>query len=474
MKKFNIDNVEFRFIKNLLLNTYLPNFPVACLGDFIVADVLYTFGNTVIECTESGILLGDETTYYDNVRFVHRADGSNKFAPACADSILCRTDFLCGVGVRTAKYREVSTFYPHIHTPGLTSNVVSHSTLYNEDVHKQLGKYLRWYKSLYKIDLMPLYNCFSNIDTTYLNLTTTKVESGNNPDVTTWIVPALLNKTYHIYINSSQNVLIRGVFLNDLGRIIKGYDDKDDEIYVDELLNEKVTIVPSSTYSYPIKYKTFSSDASLLNYSNNFYIAIQVPRTHNSSIAVIESDNDSSRVPLICSNEIFINRKLDKWPNIGYEFFNPPVTPSLTTISTKDIIPYADRLLEYLLNNVIDDREDIPKNIKRLQERLNISDKYGLNEDVWSSLIKQLLYNNYYKAKATYRVGKLHPLSSDVSHIPSEKLVYEKDQDGNVKFPKKVIGTKNVPITISHLGKSDILGYCDKDVENSLYNYRGE
>lgn len=462
MQRFNVDNVESRFIKNLLLNTYLPSFPIACAGDFIVADVMYTFGNSIIKCTGSGVLL-DSNNEYENVKFVNQ---NGRQSPACSDLIVCGADIICGVGIRTAKYTTVSNFTTNKQISGVTSNFISHSTTYGAEIHKNLGKYLRWYKSAYDVDLMPLYNCFTNTETTHFHLNADSEDNkfivdGNNPDVITWTIPALPNKNYQIYINEPSRIFVGGVYLNELGRIKCNYDDKE---YLDELLSTKPIAVEGSSYSRPIEFRVSTTDPTLLNYSNNFYIALQTPKNHTTSIVVIENDVLKHTAP-VTSGEIFIDRDKGLWPDVGYHRFNPPIKSSLTTIPTSFNIPYSDRLIEYLLNNVIDTQEDISMNIYRLQKELGVLGKYNLDKDVWSPLMKFLLYNKYFEHHSNFSVDKNYPTEKDLEGIPSSKYVLDMNN--------QVVGLKNIQYKPSTGSDVDILGFCDRDVENSLFRYKG-
>lgn len=461
MQKFNTNNVESRFIKNLLLNTYLPNFPIAYSGDTIKAGATYTFGNNIIKCLTSGALL-DSSHEYKDITFVegHNSDETrfSTHSPACGDSIVCGESVICGVGMRIAEYTILTDFTVNKQIPGLTSNFISHLNTYGEEAHKQLGKYLRWYKSAYDIDLMPLYNCFTNTETTHIHLNSSGIVDGNNPNVTTWIIPALPNKKYQIYINEPGRIFLGATFLNELGRVKCRHLDVD---YLDEILDNNLMMIEGSSYSRPIEFSVSTDDPVLINYSNNFYIVLQVSKNHTSSIAVIESDATSTSVP-ITSREIFVDRKDKKWKNIQYHQFNPLINSSLTNVSTSYSIPYSDRLIEYLLNNVIDTREDISMNIYRLQKELGVLDKYDLDKDVWSPLMKFLLHNKYFQRQPLYYVENNQ---LDLANIPDTKLV--KDDENNI------VGLKNVPIKKPHYQATDIVGFCDKDVENSIFRYEG-
>ena len=476
MRKFNVDNVEARFIKNILLNTYLPNFPIVSKGDFIVDGAYYVFRDSIIKCTASGILATDGDSV-DGLVYVKTtttdAAGNrvSKLVPACCNLAVCSTDFLCGVGIRGAGFKVINRFITDKHTAGITSNFVPHSSGYDNDTHRNLGKYLRWYKSFYGVDLMPLYNCFTNTHTTHIHLSPSKVEDGEDINSTVWIVPAYLNKSYKIFVKSPSTVLVKGVFLNDVGRVRLSK-----ETYLDTLLEDEVILTNSSSYRNPITFNTFTTNKQLLSHSNNFYIAIQVPNNHDESIVVIEGDVMSNPVKAITSREVYLHRRDKTWMDVDYDNFNPPIYSSLTKISTKYHIPYSDRLLEYLSEYAIFSDESISQNIQRVQSQLGILGEYSLDKDAWSTTLKFLLYNNHFRYTDNRYVNKINIKDSEIPHTLDNNKVFLKDANGNFKRDEEgnkiLIGLKNMKPRMSHSVKTDILGYCDKDIENSLYKYK--
>jgi hypothetical protein len=465
MQKFNVDNVEARFIKNLLLNTYLPNFPIACVGDFIVGGCYYVYGNFVIRCDTSGVLTTPyDTSHLENIKYVkgYNNNGSlfNKMSPTPSDFALCSTDFYCGVGIRAATYTAVCSFNHEKQLSGVTSNYISHSHIYDVGTHKQLGRYLRWYKSAYGVDLMPMYNCFVNHDITHSYLTSKGVQDGVRSNQTVWVIPALLNKTYQIFINSPSTVMVKGVFMNDFGRVRHKVDGE--KVYLDTLLTDGVKIYNDTSYNNPITYTSFTNDSNLIQYSNDFYIMVQVPSTHSGSIVVIEGETQRQTHNIITSGEVYVGRE-GEWPTIDYSAFSPLVTPSIAIISGKSQLPYSDRLMEYLVGSAIHSAEDVPNNIYRLQDKLNITNKYNTDKDVWNNIIKYLLYNKHFAYTEKRYFNSNNPTQEEISKLPESKLVYKDGQ---------LVGLKDMNNHMPTNVKYDILGFCDKDVENSLFKYK--
>jgi hypothetical protein len=163
-----------------------------------------------------------------------------------------------------------------------------------------------------------------------------------------------------------------------------------------------------------------------------------------------------------------MSRTGDQWTNIDYSNFNPTIKSSIATIAGKHQIPYSDRLIEYLVGSAIHRAEDIPQNISRLQEAMGIANKYGLDKDVWDDLIKFMLYNKYHTFTDKRYVQSTNPNEDDLAHIPDSKKVYSTDANGETTL----VGLKNMHNRMHNAIKVDLLGFCDKDIENSIYRYK--
>jgi hypothetical protein len=103
----------------------------------------------------------------------------------------------------------------------------------------------------------------------------------------------------------------------------------------------------------------------------------------------------------------------------------------LLQFNTQEHCAFADRLVEYLIENAITkDMEEIPNNIKRTQKVLELNSEY----------------NNY------------NPTIRGLWEPRMNKLLYE------------YMTTRNIPTDVKH----DLLGYVDKDVEKYYSNTRVE
>lgn len=129
-QEFNKVTTTSNFIKNLLISTYLPLIRTVRDFDYIVADRLYIYKCEVIKCLKSGYIL----TGYQHFNF----EGER------------------------AQFRVVSEYYFGERNDKLCTNYISNSEGYDTITHERLGKYLRSLRDMYDLNLMPLYNCFSN------------------------------------------------------------------------------------------------------------------------------------------------------------------------------------------------------------------------------------------------------------------------------------------------------------------------
>lgn len=128
MQQFNKISTYSNVIKNLLAMTYLPLIRSVREGDYICMDRLYIFRCDIIKCTSSGYI-GKEL-------------------------------YLANSPI--AKWERIGEFHFGDKDGKLSTNYVSNVEGYDYKTHERLGQYLRNLRDMYGLNLMPLYNCFSN------------------------------------------------------------------------------------------------------------------------------------------------------------------------------------------------------------------------------------------------------------------------------------------------------------------------
>ena len=413
MQKFNSINLESKFIKNILQNTYIPTMPIVNDGDFVVSGSEYCYKTQLIECENTGILMGNGDIV-DGIQYVPRTKGVGN-SPSASDRALCSVDFLCGMGVRNASYKIIANLNSHTHLPGLTHQYKSPTSKYDAETHKYLGVYLRWYRDAYGIDLLPLYNCFCGESYTLAHIQNNKLVDGYDSSKNVNIVPIQLNRKYTVYVNSPHKVSMCGAFLNHNGRVL---NPTNDSVYIDELLDNAVQHYTSCSYAQPIEYEAFTTDSKLIGHSNQFYLVIQTDVQHFCPIVVLEGTPEKMPNKFITSRETFGEEMNDI---IDYSLFKPAIQSSMTLVPTSYHIPYAPRLLEFLTEHTITSAEDIPNNIARVQDKLNVARNQGAFRDVWNDELKFVAHNTYFKYTNNHY---LQPHQLNEKHEPKIEVDY--------------------------------------------------
>ncbi len=170
-QEFNKVTTTSNFIKNLLISTYLPLIRTVRDFDFIIKDRLYVYKCEVIKCTKSGYLV----TGYKNISF----DGER------------------------AAYKVITEYYFGEKNDKLCTNYISNSEGYDSITHERLGKYLRSLRDMYDLNLMPLYNCFSNQVLQAHHISNTKVErTAADYNTKIYKVPIRFNTDYTICMDN--------------------------------------------------------------------------------------------------------------------------------------------------------------------------------------------------------------------------------------------------------------------------------
>lgn len=218
-QRFFTSTAQTRLIKNILANTYLPIYDTVQPGDYIIKNCKYIYNISLILCTKSGYLEGDG-------EFITLDD----------------------------------TFYWNTNKLNHTEKLKDATGFYDSKVHEWLGRYLRAYRDMVGINLMPFYNCFSGVYTSrfklipnsYVNTFTTSEQGtvnvigtkiavyeaeqsydtysqGTEDFNTKYVeqsgykilqVPIKLNRTYTIAVDCDSTVMIAPAFINH-GHLVK-------------------------------------------------------------------------------------------------------------------------------------------------------------------------------------------------------------------------------------------------------------
>lgn len=381
-------------------------------------------------------------------------------------------------------------YFKGMHIPNYTKTLQIRNNVYDSYTHEYLGDYLRFKRDFEGINLMPLYNCFSNRVCENLQLAIPSAEGSKyeaifdsfDTNYKIYMLPVKLFQKYTIAIDSAYPVeLCCAIYGSKLdGR--KKFKDLPRQTYkrftnlsfTQPLLYEALAV--ESTFNIQSKslpteqHIVVARDQYLTHLAQNesdLKLFIKLPVDNKSSITILEGDfckwndsmlkfdqptsqsgdfaeiTDSSNSELAVlrpriSNHLELNLNKDALEGFERSCANIPlITPlQLLRFNTMQSRPFADRLIEYLLGNCIDASEELPDNINRLQK---------------------ILYNSAYRTSCNPRV----PGTWDNRY---RLLLYAAATGEYTTFGQ---GTRQ--FNRGH----DALGYVDKDVEKWLTDSQG-
>jgi hypothetical protein len=311
-----------------------------------------------------------------------------------------------------------------------TKNLQIQNTVYDSYTHEYLGDYLRFHRDFANINLMPLYNCFSNRVCPQLDL---EFQVGNNYSVQFktdhsfetalykyYMVPVKFFKDYTIAIDSNASIEVCCCIYDE-------YQNKDSDFA--EVPRLTYQCFNNLQFKTPILYtKLQNLNDLLLNPKNNLNdlcqqednlkLILKIPVNNNSSIVILEGDytqaNDctvqtkSHEAFLVTRNKTVINYEHSN----ACEFLaDKLITPlQLLRANTGESYPFADRLIEYLVGNAITSNDEIKDNIVRAKTVIsaNCNPEICLitaEDGIWEPVLQCLTYDYINTNKNTYDVN---------------------------------------------------------------------
>lgn len=342
----------------------------------------------------------------------------------------------------------------------LTTNLEICNLIYDKDTHNYLRRYLRFIRDYKNVNLMSLYNCFngdlSNKAIFWYNEQNNNIKKyylEENDNFLVYSIPVDLLNNYTISLNCD--------FPVEMCLTIDDPYYETENSYLETKSYVKTKIQNNYLYTKLIELKNKFNDSSitdtnekkiyntiyknLIKYRKDIKLLIQLPKSFNKGISVLEGDFVNNLYEL--SNYlIYYPYKQDenkneietKLKDNGCFFINHEL---LSYKAKEKTFVLSDKLIEYLTGNVITPLSE-DYDILKLQKQLvkldiNLSDPlYGIwtQNDLLS--LKNFIVNN--------------------SYYFDEKNISNKI--------KKVSGGRE----LNH--NYDLLGYCDKEVEEALIN----
>ena len=377
MQQFFTDTIQGRLIKDLIYTTPIPRYDTIRKGDKAYVGETYIYKSRIIRCTKTGLL-----------------------------------DIPSSAGSTRATYSVISRFTFGRDYPKFTERFSSNNNFYDSATHKWLGRLLRCYRDIWDLDLMPFYNCFTENYMSGISITSSEVENSPNVITRTAIVPIKFNTVYTIAVDCPSEVKIAPAVISNNNFVTTTIgsntfnltDMACGKIITSDGFSMRPNIKSFANLSYknPITYCVSNEDeeplegTSLLThnfingYESQLYMLIQLPERNNSSICVLEGDYtqlDSERIINLADESKIAPSAIDS-----------AFLSNLSLLQLNDTQNYAfsQRLIEYLLWNVICNRDQIDQNIERVQNSINYT-IYTPNsiKGVWDTNLRKSLYDLY-------------------------------------------------------------------------------
>ena len=395
MIKFESDNIIVGFIKNFLHDFKLPTPKIYIDDKYCIDGQLYIKDDFICMCD----VVSGKPTFKPLFRYVE--DG------------------------------QLNNYYDNLKFTGIS---------YDSETHRYLGNYLRYLRDYKDLNLMSLYNCYSNefAEDLHIYKDNELIFTTDDKNYKYLMLPVKLDKEYTIAIDSSSKY---DIFCTLYGRSLY-YDDYN--IHLFDATHRKI---PGSSFGTPFIYTSliqvekgegqYFNEYNLINTydtkdlykkisecEKDLKMIIRLPATNNSSIVVLEGNYINN------NNFIFNTRITDKYldpfkiqNNYSVINFKPYLEENeelkaneinlvsglqLLKLNTTVNYPFADRLIEYLTGNTITNIENISDNIKRVQwslynewlEKQNLDltttwgkSSLGPNYGIWSDELKLYFYN---------------------------------------------------------------------------------
>lgn len=299
----------------------------------------------------------------------------------------------------------------------VTHNLINSSLLYDSNTHEYLGEYLRFMRDYKHLDLMSMYNCVTSDFPKNMNLTVDskylQVEMNtSDKDYTIYMANVSAFHDYTIAIDCSEKIeIFAGYYNNGLYQVTNTSTNRAEVFYQSTYESHS-----SNRHQHPFVYSKLNNSSLFtkerLDHNYNLYLFIKVPSTCTSSIVVLEgnyldncnyvpSDNSIFRTLLVPSKTTSDSSSsyVDLKPS--YELGEYISRPQLLSMSSSTTYPFADRLVEYLVDNTITELETIRDNVVRVQKTYvsnKFKETYGYSLDniehygVWNEKLRQLTY----------------------------------------------------------------------------------
>lgn len=394
-QRFFTNTIKSNFIKALIYNTPIPLIGSVNDKSYILKDNIYIYKNNIIKCTKSGMIKVPEiepnyNAYYKN--------GSIEVIPSEVDDKSDKYENIIANSVKLEKgsFKIIDTYDFGKYYPKFTELYYSKYGYYDSQTHEYLGKLLRLHRDILEINLMPYYNCVSGNYISGIVIYPDKIKEEPSDNYKTFKIPIKFNTNYTLAIDSNSNVKTATILLsgNHIIEDIKYYNESGSLLTFNpnDVVMKNINIFSSTSFKQPkivgINILKDENASIIEKYERYLYLLIQIPRTNDSSIVLLEGDYTNVKAENVYS--------IEGIQELNDLELSDIMTSDLSLLQMNDNItyPFADRLIEYLLLNVINPRDEVTKNIGRVQD---LFINYDSIHEVWNNTLRSNIYIGYQK-----------------------------------------------------------------------------
>lgn len=338
--------------------------------------------------------------------------------------------------------RRIDTYKENDYIQNITKNLEIRSNIYDPYTHEYLGDYLRYIRDYKNLDLMSMYNCFSNV-VANVNIDSPKIKFiSKDESYTIFAIPVKFKHTYTIAIDYHGIIEVCcGFYQNDKRFQSKLFESTNTYLF-EEGTYQKFS---GTRFRHPILY-TKLNNLSAYDYINEkcLKMFLKVPNNCTSSIVILEGDYlDSTNLlfrdaqQVLESQTWFYQKDVDVYDlydsNTGSLDYTYRYKSQLLQSNSGEVYLLADRLVEYLSNQAITPLDPVIDNIRRLQRKIYKEYKIPYNNfGIWDENQRKVLYRYIVKLGLQNKYNDvLSYLDKDVEHSGFD-IEYYRDEDGNL------------------------------------------
>ena len=478
MRKFNTSDLFTGYIKQLLHNFNLPKIKV-----YTEQHRQYALKN---EDKESPEILGTVKASSDNTM------KNVRYFPYIKDGEI--QEYINNEWKNVGDRGKIKVFRNYVYGEKIlnyTKNLKINSNVYDSYTHEYLGDYLRFHRDFLNLDLMPLYNCFSNRSCDKLKLKwslpgeTNIIFDTTDTNFKIYMVPVKLFKKYTIAIDSEYPIeMCCGIYgdyqdtrekFRNIPRLT--YKRVSNSVFSQPFLYELLAYTDDNETNTLVEQLTKNNNNDLIELAQNecdLKLFIKVPVENNSTIVVLEGD--------------YLN-----WNDSYYAKESPKsfdIAEYLTTLPTS--FTDSDLNKVYLVNNSnYINLYKVIKNKNNQLARKNLGSIWGndvkysrdsgqfilIKDDNNSAETVEEAYKNYIQGKTIFQKYIAYYNSSlKKLYVPSKtfikktnKTVINLENMSAKKFNNTNISLKT-PLQLLHLNTKEQHPFADRLIEYLIGN----